>query len=166
MKKITTIEQFAVEIFNDPKQVFRNYIEMQNKYDRVEEDYMLKEELRECKSAKEDLQEELDELHDKYNELERNKKINFQFLIHKTDWQHFRNGDYWLNGSKVYYNYHRAEIYDKINVKIITQQLTVLPETFKHCSIKFEDSDELVAFIDKIQKKEIELFSPEQFKYF
>jgi len=148
MKEITTIEQFAVEIFNDPKQMFLNYIE-------------LKEKLQEYKSAKEDLQEELNELHDKYNKLERNTKINFQFLIHKTDWQYFRNEDYWLNGTKINYSYHR----DKINVKIITQQLTALPETFKHCRIKFDDTDELISFFDEIQKKKIELFSPEQFKY-
>ena len=92
---------------------------------------------------------------------EDNNKFIFYFAVHRDDWQYFRSGIYELNGQEVSQNVSYKEFFERINVDTM---IDIVPEHFRACQIEFQDSDDVIAFFEKVQKNNVTLFSLKEFE--
>ena len=116
----------------------------------------MKDKLRKYQNRIEDLEQEKAELYDKIDELEADESIDFYFVIHQDDWKYFRIGNETITGHKL----KGVGIDDLIEVTVM---LANLPETFRHCRIKFKSPEEIIPFIEYVSRHNIKLFSIRQF---
>ncbi len=88
--------------------------------------------------------------------IEKNEQT-IEFILHRMDWQHFRNGSRDLSG-----NFYDFVPYKKINVTFHFKT-EILPKSLKWCVFHYTKNYELLDFIEYLQSNDIELMRPEDF---